>query len=127
MATPNLAAALQLLVDHVPMPSDHRARIMAELTGVPYQSGPPIVPDPRDEEIRALKAQLAGKSPSTYTFTPGAPNMATVADATKAVEAAAAALAAARNAVPFDQAAVDRATAAKEAADNALAAAQASA
>jgi hypothetical protein len=71
MAQPNLAAALQLLVDHVPMPSDHRARIMAELTGVPYQSGPAVTPDPRDEEIRALKAQLAGQHPSaTVTYPP---------------------------------------------------------
>ena len=65
MAEPNLAAALQLLVDHVPMPSDHRARIMAELTGVPYASGPAVVPDPRDEEIKALKAQLAAKAQPT--------------------------------------------------------------
>lgn len=59
MAEPNFAAALQLLVDHVPMPADHRARIMAELTGVPYQSGPVVAPDPRDEQIKSLEAQLA--------------------------------------------------------------------
>jgi hypothetical protein len=62
MAEPDLAAALQLLVDHVPMPSDHRARIMAALTGVPYQSGPAVEPDPRDEQIKALQAQLAAKN-----------------------------------------------------------------
>ncbi len=62
MAEPDIAAALQLLVDHVPMPSDHRARIMAALTGVPYAAGPAVVPDPRDEEIKALKAQIAAQS-----------------------------------------------------------------
>jgi hypothetical protein len=62
MAEPDIAAALQLLVDHVPMPSDHRARIVAALTGTPYQSGPVVAPDPRDEEIKALKAQIAAQS-----------------------------------------------------------------
>src|SRR4029077_16389732 len=69
MAEPDLAAALQLLVDHVPMPSDHRARIMAALTGTPYQSGPVIAPDPRDDEIAALKAQLAAAQGPTATVT----------------------------------------------------------
>jgi hypothetical protein len=75
MAEPDFGAALQLLVDHVPMPSDHRARIMAALTGVPYQSGPAAVPDPRDEEIKALKAQIAASQSAhtdTVTFPPNA-------------------------------------------------------
>jgi hypothetical protein len=71
MAEPDFAAALQLLVDHVPMPSDHRARIVAALTGVPYQSGPAVVPDPRDEQIESLKAQLAAaQAPSATITTP---------------------------------------------------------
>jgi hypothetical protein len=69
MAEPDIAAALQLLVDHVPMPSDHRARIIAALTGVPYQSGPAVVPDPRDEQIKALQAQLAAAQTPSVTVT----------------------------------------------------------
>jgi hypothetical protein len=75
MAEPDFAAALQLLVDHVPMPSDHRARIVAALTGVPYQSGPTVEPDPRDEQIESLKAQLAAaKTPQPQVAVSPAPN-----------------------------------------------------
>jgi hypothetical protein len=70
MAEPDFAAALQLLVDHVPMPSDHRARIIAALTGVPYQSGPTVEPDPRDQQIESLKAQLAAAQAPQVTITP---------------------------------------------------------
>lgn len=60
MAEPKIAEALSVLADHVPMPVDTRAKIQAFLAGEDYPPAEPAAPpDPRDQQIAALQAQLA--------------------------------------------------------------------
>ncbi len=62
MAEPKILEALELLYEHVNIGSDARARLRAALDGKNYGEIPPPPPDPRDEQIKALQAQLAAKN-----------------------------------------------------------------